>query len=83
MAHNDQRRQKKLEAKRIKRNQQLRDIARLRSGGIGERMLLGCRWPITESRVSDSIWEEGIGYAVLVRRGPSGTTAMSLFLLDG
>ena len=82
MARNDQRRQKKLEAKRTKRKEQVRDVARLKSSGVGERMLAGCRWPVTESRVSDTLWTEGIGYAVLVRRGPSGTTAMSLFLLD-
>lgn len=82
MARNDQRRQKKLEAKRVKRKEQLRDVSRLKSSGMGERMLAGCRWPITESRVSGSIWEDGIGYAVLVRRGPGGTAAMSLFLLD-
>lgn len=82
MARNDQRRQKKLEAKRTKRKEQLRDVARLKSTGVGERMLAGCRWPVTESRISESLWEEGIGYAVLVRRGPGGTAAMGLFLLD-
>ena len=82
MARNDQRRQKKLEAKRTKRKEQSRDVARLKSSGIAERMLAGCRWPVTESRISDSLWEEGIGYAVLVRRGPGGTAAMGMFLLD-
>ncbi len=82
MARNDQRRQKKLESKRTKRKEQLRDIARLKSTGIVERMSAGCRWPITESRISDSLWENGIGYAVLVRRGTGGMAAMSLFMLD-
>ncbi len=82
MARNDQRRQKKLEAKRTKRKEQLRDVARLKSSGVADRMLAACRWPITESRISDSLWDNGIGYAVLVRRGPGGMAAMSLFLLD-
>jgi len=82
MARNDQRRQKKLEAKRTKRKEQLRDVARRNSAPAGERMLAGCRWPISESRVSDSLWDKGIGYAVLVRRGHNGMSAMALFLLD-
>jgi hypothetical protein len=82
MARHDQRRQKKLEAKRTKRREQLRNVARRNSATVGERMLTGCRWPITESRISDTLWEKGMGYAVLVRRGHDGMSAMALFLLD-
>ncbi|MEI8383376.1 MAG: hypothetical protein WCJ09_24885 [Planctomycetota bacterium] len=82
MARNDQRRQKKLEAKRTKRKEQSKAVARLKSTGVAERMLAGSRWPITESRISDTLWDQGMGYAVLVRRGPGGTAAMSMFLLD-
>lgn len=77
MARNDQRRQKKLEAKRTKRKEQSKAAARLKSTGVAERMLAGSRWPITESRISGTLWDQGIGYAVLVRRSPGGMAAMS------
>lgn len=82
MARNEQRRQKKLALKKSKRNEERRTIARAESSGIAGGMALASRWPVVQARVSATLWTQGIGYAVLVRRGPGGLTAMGLFLLD-
>ncbi len=82
MARNEQRRQKKLALKKLKRNEERRIIARAESSGIAGGMALASRWPVVQARVSASLWDQGIGYAVLVRRGPGGLTAMGMFLVD-
>lgn len=82
MARNEQQRQKKLALKKSKRNEKRRVIARAESSGIAGGMVLASRWPVVQARVSASLWNQGIGYVVLVRRGPGGLTAMGMFLLD-
>ena len=82
MARNEQRRQKQLEAKRAKRQEEQRVVARAQSSGIAGGMAAASLWPVVQARVSATLWDQGIGYAVLVRRGPGGLTAMATFLLD-
>ena len=82
MARNEQRRQKKLALKKAKRNEERRVIARAESSGISGGMALASRWPVVQARVSATLWDQGMGYAVLVRRGPGGLAAMAMFLLD-
>ena len=82
MAQNEQRRQKKLEAKRAKRKDEQRVIARTQSSGIAGGMAAANRWPVVQARVSVTLWDQGMGYVLLIRRGPGGLTAMAMFLLD-
>ncbi len=82
MARNEQRRQKKLEAKRAKRKDEQRAVARVQSSGMRGRMEAAQHWPVVQARVSAGMQEHGMGEALLVRRGPGGMTAYVLFLLD-
>lgn len=82
MARNEQRRQKKLEAKKAKRKDEQRVMARLQSSGMRGRMEAAQHWPVVQARVSAGMREQGMGEALLVRRGPGGMTAYVLFLLD-
>lgn len=82
MPLNDHRRQKKLETKRARRKEGLRRIERLRSMGIRSRMAAAATWPVVRARVTTTIWQHGLGHALLVRRGPNGMTALAAFLLD-
>ena len=82
MAQNEQRRQKKLEAKKTKRKDERRVVARVQSSGLSGRMEAAERWPVVQARVSAQLWKYGIGEALLVRRGPGGLTVAVLFLLD-
>ena len=82
MARSEQRRQKKLEAKRAKRKGEQRVIARVQLSGIPRGMAASNRWPVARASVSATLWDKGIGYAMLIRRGPGGLTAMAIFLLD-
>lgn len=82
MARNEQRRQKKLEAKKSKRKEEQRMVARVQSSGTRGRMEVAQNWPVVQARVSAGLWDHGMGEALLVRRGPGGITAYVLFLLD-
>ena len=82
MARNEQRRQKKLEAKRVKRKEQSREVARAQSMGLDGRMELASCWPVFQAQVSATLWQQGIGQVVLVRRGSNGLTAIAVFLVD-
>ncbi len=82
MARNEQRRQKKLAIKKSKRREEQRGVARVQSSGVRGQMELAQHWPVVQARVSSRIWEDGMGEALLVRRGPGGMTAYALFLLD-
>jgi hypothetical protein len=82
MARNEQRRQKKLEAKKAKRKDEQQVVARVQSSGMRGQMEVAQRWPVVQARVSTRLREHGMGEALLVRRGPGGMTAYVLFLLD-
>ena len=82
MARNEQRRQKKLEAKKAKRKDEQRTVARVQSSGMRGGMEAAQHWPVVQARVSAGIQKNGMGEALLVRRGPGGMTAYVLFLLD-
>ena len=83
MTQNEHKRQRKLLAKRIQRKSAgQRKLARLRLTGIHARMESAASWPVVQARASTTIWKDGIGEALLARRGPNGMTVISVFLLD-
>ena len=83
MTQNEHKRQRKLLAKRIQRKSAgQRKLARLRLTGIHARMESAASWPVVQARISTTIWTDGIGEALLARRGPNGMTVISVFLLD-
>jgi hypothetical protein len=76
------RRQKQLAKKKAKRNEKRTQMARATSADPTQRLMHCNRWPITYSAISDTLWEDGIGHAVLARRMPDGMIAHGTFLLD-
>jgi hypothetical protein len=83
MALSKHQRQKKLQAKRTQRKVAAqRKLSRMRLTGIHARMESATSWPVVQARVSHTIWKNGLGQALLARRGPNGLTVMAVFLLD-
>lgn len=83
MAHSEHRRQKKLQAKRTREKVlERRKHEQLQSMGIRFQMSSAAKCPVVRARVTTSIFQNGMGIALLVRRDPKGKTAIAMFLLD-
>ncbi|MCX7418553.1 MAG: hypothetical protein NT013_03320 [Planctomycetia bacterium] len=82
MAISENRRKKKLEAHRAKRKEQKRSVVRFESSGMFGRMTNPKNWPVISACVTSSLWNQGIGYAAIGRRGPQGQVVGVVFLLD-
>ncbi len=80
MPTNEQRRKRKLQAKRARRkNRKLRSV---QPNSLTSRLQAAARWPVYSAHVSRATFEQGIGYALLGRCAPNGTIASALFLID-
>ena len=82
MARNENRRRKKLEAHKAKRKEQKKAVARFQSSGIQARMAIAKEWPVMDSRISSTLWDEGIGYVAIARRNGNQQVAAAIFLVD-
>ena len=82
MGANENRRRKKLEAKRSKRKEEKRQVARIESSGIGGKVLAAKNWPVCDSMVTDGIFDGGMGYAAIARKGPHSQVVGIIFLID-
>jgi hypothetical protein len=85
MSRSEHRRQQKLKVRKDKRKVAARNrLGRLALTGDRARMELAVDhgWPVVHARVGTTIWTEGIGMAVMARRGPQGTHVVSVFLID-
>jgi hypothetical protein len=82
MARNENRRRKKLEAHRAKRKEQKKAVARFQSSGMQARMTVAKDWPVMDARTSSTLWEEGLGYVAVARRGKHNHVAAAFFLVD-
>ena len=40
------------------------------------------KWPVVQSLVASEIWDEGIGYLVIMRQGPDEQLIFAAFLVD-
>lgn len=75
-------RQKKLAKHKAKREERRSELARRESKDPTVRLKDAEKWPIVDTLLSDQIWTDGIGDAVIVRRMPDGNLAVAVFLLD-
>jgi len=82
MPSDPRRRQKKLERRAAKRKEKKHLIAREQSGGLVARLTTAARFPVLNSLVSEDVWEEGLGSALLSRAMSDGTVAVAIFLVD-
>jgi hypothetical protein len=76
------REQKKLAKQKAKKDQRRRQLARLSSPDPTARFAAADRWPIVAAEVSETLWSEGLGYAIIARRTPQHLIAYGVFLLD-
>jgi hypothetical protein len=81
MPQDEKRRQKKLQARRSRRKEELRQRARVFSSNLRSQIALANTWPISASYITGN-FDQGMVNAVLVRRGRNGLSAFSQFLID-
>ncbi|MCA9056957.1 MAG: hypothetical protein KDA85_00600 [Planctomycetaceae bacterium] len=83
MTRNENRRRKKLEAKRKKGNDRKREIGRRISTGSAGRLRVSSHWPVVEALMSDPESGRGMTTTALARRSPDGSQlAIAVFLVD-
>src|SRR4051812_22572422 len=82
MAKNPKRRQQKLERRAAKRKEKKKVVVRQQSAGLAERLMAAQSGPILHCWLTDEIWSEGIGWALLSRSLPNGMVAVAVFLID-
>ena len=82
MAVNDNRRRKKIEAKRAKKKDKQRSIARFESGGLAAKMASANSWPIVDSLISPGWERAGMCTVCISRRGHHGEMAAVMFVVD-
>ena len=79
---NEKRRQKKLERKKQQRKQRHTTLAKNKSRGLAEQMADASRYPLLHTRYQETIFDVGIGHAMISRQLPDGQIAVAMFLLD-
>src|SRR5580698_1521923 len=82
MARNENRRSKKIEAKRAKKKAQQKSVARVQSSGMMAKMTIGSKWPLIETRITAGGPRQGMASLLISRRGPHGQAAGVIFLVD-
>lgn len=82
MAVNDNRRRKKIEAKRAKKKDKQRSIARFESGGLAAKLASANSWPVVDSLISSEWENSGMCSVFISRRGPHGQLAGGMFAVD-
>src|SRR4051794_919114 len=75
-------RQKSLEKKAARRKEKKHQIVREETRPVGAQLALAVQFPVLHSWVSESCWENGIGWALFSREFPDGRVAAALFLVD-
>jgi hypothetical protein len=76
------RQQKRIAKQKAKRQAKRSLLARRTSNDPTIRLQRVENWPVVEAYVSEELWDEGIGYAVLARREPGGQIVFGSFLVD-
>lgn len=81
MAHDERKRQKKLERKKAKRREAMLQTERF-AGDWPNNAETQARLPVYDCQVSSRLFQSGIGQAVLARTLLNGNLAVGVFLLD-
>ena len=82
MGSDPKKRQKKLERKSAKRKDKRHQLVREKNAGLGDRLTAAAKFPVLDCWITDSLYEEGLGWVVLSREIPNGTVAVVNFLVD-
>lgn len=82
MATDHKKRQKKLERRAAKRKERRRELIRQKNRGLSELLALASGAPVLHSRISDTLWDQGLGHVLLSRLLPNNRVAVVLFLVD-
>jgi hypothetical protein len=82
MAKDPRKRQKQQERRAAKRQAKHRQLARLKSAGLSERLTAAVRYPVLHSWVTTDLWTQGLGWVCLSRELPNGSVAYAVFLVD-
>ncbi len=76
------RQQKRIAKQKAKRQAKRSLLARRTSKDPTIRLQRVEKWPVLQAYVSEGLWEDGIGYAVVARQEPEGEIVFATFLLD-
>ncbi len=82
MATDPRKRQKKLERRNSKRQEKKHRLVRQQNAGIGERLAAATKYPVLNSWITEDLWTQGMGWALLSRQLPDGSVAVAVFLID-
>src|SRR5207237_10557142 len=82
MATDPRKRQKKLERRNAKRQEKKHRLVRAQHAGVGERLAAATHYPVLDSWITEDLWTQGIGWALLSRQLPDGSVAVAVFLVD-
>jgi hypothetical protein len=82
MATNPRKRQQKLERRAAKRKDKRHDLIKGQNVGLAERLAAADHYPILHARIAETLWTQGLGWALLSRELPTGSVAFALFLVD-
>ena len=81
MAANSRKRQQKLERRTAKRKEKHHLMVRQQSQGVRAMIEAIAHARILHCLVSDSLWDQGLGWVLMSRSLPDGSVAAALFLL--
>ncbi len=79
---NEARRQKRIAKQKAKRQVKRSFLSRRLSEDPTIRLQQAGKWPVVRALVSEVLWEEGLGYAVIARQESEGRLVFASFMLD-
>jgi hypothetical protein len=82
MARDARKQQQKQERRAAKRKAKSRELARVNSAGLAERLAAADKYPVIDCWMAADVWTQGIGYVALSRELPGGNVGFSWFLVD-
>ena len=74
MPSDPRKRQKQQERKAAKRKSKRQELARIQHTGLAERLDAAAGYPVLDSWVSESLWDQGLGQAALSRALPGANS---------
>lgn len=82
MAIDPRKRQKKLEKRKSKQKEKKKALARVKPDSTAALIKRAGSAPVLHCCVTDTIWDEGMGQALISRELPDGRIAYAIFLVD-
>jgi hypothetical protein len=82
MPTDPRKRQKKLERRNAKRQEKKHHHVKEQHAGMGRRLAAAAEYPVLDSWITEDLWTEGLGWALLSRQLPDGSVAVAVFLVD-